>query len=185
MRGTTLALSTAVLLVSLAACADPDPSAGGRPVSTSPGLDARPLGIYEAAIRNQIEFKNEKVWIFDRICSDAEGTGGGQGECLDAFTPAEQDELLRALADVPSVRFVEDTDALTRRIFDGRERGQIIRVGRSSNGMATSRWPRPTTAAGFAEADRSGWWSRTRTDGPLTAPHQGTGSGLRNASAAS
>lgn len=129
MRGTTLALSTAVLLVSLAACADPGPSAGGRPVSTSPGLDARRLGIYEAAIRNQIEFKNEKVWIFDRICSDAEGTGGGQGECLDTFTPAEQDELLRALADVPSVRFVEDTDALTRWIFDGREHGQIIRVG--------------------------------------------------------
>jgi hypothetical protein len=95
----------------------------------TPSLDAGRLGIYEAAIRSQIEFVDETVWIFDRICADADGATAAGAECPDAFTPAEQDALLQALADVPHVRFIGDTETLTQRIFDGKERGQIVWVG--------------------------------------------------------
>jgi hypothetical protein len=129
MRRTILALSIVALVIPLAACADRSGRGGGEPGSTSSSLDERRLGIYEAAIRNQIEFTNENVWILERICTDADGADGGHGECADAFSPAEQDALLRALVDVPEVRFVEHTEALTQRIFEGKEHGQIVRVG--------------------------------------------------------
>jgi hypothetical protein len=166
MRRTILALSIAVLLASLAACADRGPGAGGgEPGSTSSGLDERRLSIYEAAIRSQIEFRDEKVWIFDRICTDAEGPGDGDGECPDAFSPAEQDALLRALADMPSVRFVEDTEALTQRIFDGKEHGQIVRVGPIVEGdgrveLAASHYCGGLCGGGsvwLVERDEDGW----------------------------
>ena len=109
------------------ACAKPTAAAGGS--GPSPSIDPERLGIYEAVIRNQIEFKGQHVWIYDQICEDAEGPGRSKGPCPDAFSQDEQEALLQALSDVPRIEFVSETDALTDRIFKGDATGQIIRVG--------------------------------------------------------
>jgi hypothetical protein len=132
MRRTILTASIAVLLLPLAACTNGRPgSQGGDPSSASSGPDQYRLRIYEAVIRSQIEFGDQRVWVLDRICPNAGrgGAGGGHGKCPEAFSPGEQDALLEALTDVPTVRFVHDTRPLTQRIFDGRRHGQIVRVG--------------------------------------------------------
>jgi hypothetical protein len=131
MRRTILTLSIAVLLLPLAACADRRPDSDGAIGARRVPVEGhRRLRIYDAVIRSQIEFRNERVWIFDRICPNAGRgrAGGGDGRCPEEFSPAEQDALLEALTDVPSVQFV-DTGRLTERIFDGKEHGQIVRVG--------------------------------------------------------
>jgi hypothetical protein len=121
--------SSIVLAAFLIATACAKPAAPGAGSGPSPSIDAERLGIYEAVIRSQIEFDEERVWIYDRICEGAEGPGSAEGTCPDAFSPDEQQALLQALSDVPHVEFVSGTDALTDRIFNGEVTGQIIRVG--------------------------------------------------------
>jgi hypothetical protein len=126
MRRSMAVLSVSVLLA-LSACAKPTGrSIGG---STETGVDGRRLGIYEAVIRSQIEFRNENVWIFDRICGGADGAAAPAGPCPDRFSAAEQEAIVTALTEIPHVEFVDATGALTHRIFDGTEHGQIVRVG--------------------------------------------------------
>jgi hypothetical protein len=124
MRRTSIAL---VAFLAAAACARAATPAGGT--APSPSIDPQRLGIYEAVIRDQIEFKSEHVWIYEQICNDAEGPSSGHGSCPDLFSDDEQAALLAALSDVPDVEFVSDTADLTDRIFNGDIAGQIVRVG--------------------------------------------------------
>jgi hypothetical protein len=128
MRRPAIMVCVLILATACAKSPGPAPALAGR-TEPSPSIDPQRVGIYEAVVRSQIEFRGEHVWIYDQICEDAEAAGESDGRCPEAFSADEQRALLEALSDVRKVEFVSNTAGLTDRIFDGDVAGQIIRVG--------------------------------------------------------
>ncbi len=120
-----VAVLVLVLAVAAVACGrNLEPAAPG---DGGDGVDQRKIAIYEAVIRAQVEFKEDPVYIYTRLCEKA-GDPGGKQDCPDALSPEEQDALLTALSDYSPLAFVSETGDITDRILGG-EGGQLIHLG--------------------------------------------------------
>lgn len=111
----------------LAGCARGQGTAPGGDGSSGVAADPRRLAIYEAVIRDQVEWTGETVWIFERLCADAEGPDV-RGPCPESFTQAERSALSDALADLGRIRFVSQAEPIVDRIFD-EGGGFLVRAG--------------------------------------------------------
>ncbi len=166
-------LVPAVLLALLLSCGRL--TTGGSAAGPSP-VDARRIGIYEAAVRGMVATESwyDPIFIDEWICEGA-GDPAGQEMCTERFGEAEQGALLEALADLPSVRLVADADRIVDRIFGGEvEGGALIRVGPISGDGDRVEVPASAYCGGLCGhwmtlvVERSGdTWEVTGTTGPI------------------
>lgn len=105
------------------------PSGGTRDERTASTVaqDERTVAIYEAVIRDQVEWRGDPVWIFDRLCRGA-GDARRGGRCPESLSQSQKRALSAALADLGPIRFVSVTDPVVDQIFAGK-RGFLVRLG--------------------------------------------------------
>lgn len=171
-----LALS-ALALVAAACVGQGSEGTGWNGPSGQPtGPDQARVEIYAAAFRSLAETEGwfDPVLLDDRICPKA-ADPGGEGPCAERFTEAERAAILEGLADLPHVRFVEDTERIQDRIFSGSLQGaglltvgdiegddELVTVaGRSYCGGLCAHWMT------FVVRNRPAGWTVTGTTGPI------------------
>ncbi len=123
-----------LVLVALSACTQSPPAQQPQTPEaplTPPEepIDQPRIDIYEAAFRGLYETEGwyDPVVIDERICADAASISADR--CRDAFTDEEQQAVVAALSDLPSVRFTDRARAIRKRIFKGYRSAGLLSVG--------------------------------------------------------
>ena len=147
-----------LVLLALSACTQsPSPQQAQAPEASTPPpesrLDQRRMDVYEAAIRGLYDTEGwyDPVIIDKRICADAASTSAdGKDTCRDAFSDEEQQVVVDALSDLPSVRFTSRAHVVRKRILRGSGSAGLLSVGPIDGRGTGSRSPGVFTAVASA-----------------------------------
>ena len=101
--------------------------ASGPPGASGSGLDR--VGIYAAVASSVIEFRDETIWIWTSLCPNAGEPEEVRLTDCEELTADEQEALAASLENL-KVRFVDDPQEISDRIFGGQAVGdELVKLG--------------------------------------------------------
>ena len=102
---------------------------GASGATGAAGSELDRIGVYAAVASSVIEFRDETIWIWTRLCPNAEGPEQVRETDCEELRADDQEALAASLGDL-RVRFVDDPQEISDRIFGERAAGdELVKLG--------------------------------------------------------